>query len=160
MGSLSVNSAPEPQPEPEPEASPDAESIPQPLLPTVILKKAELYLWDQEDGHFLKQADIYGGIAKPSPDAFSYVITAMTHEGQQLLAHAISSDLNARWSTKLASLTWNHMSNSGVISSWCFKFENLEDFKEFQELYGSCIYETLNHISWEKAKVRTPMAPW
>lgn len=126
----------------------------------MILKKAELYLWDQDDGHFLKQADIYGGIAKPSPTAFNYVITAMTHEGQQLLAHAITSDLNARWSTKLASLTWNHMSENGAISSWCFKFENLDDFKEFQEIYGSCMYESLNQISWGKTKVGTPKATY
>ncbi|THH08652.1 hypothetical protein EW145_g2564 [Phellinidium pouzarii] len=132
--------------------SPELESIPTPSLPTVILKKAELYLWDQDDGHFLKQADIYAGIAKPPSSDFDYIITAMTLEGEQLLAHRLSSELNARWSTKLASLTWNHTSERGLISSWCFKLETFEDFKEFQEIYSSCIYETLNNISWQKAK--------
>ncbi|KAI5124906.1 hypothetical protein M0805_007334 [Coniferiporia weirii] len=147
MNNMSVVAEPVPEPlRPEPAA------VPAPALPTVLLKKAEMYLWDQDDGHFLKQADIYAGIAKPSSSTFNYVITAMTLGGQQLLAHKMSSDLNARWSTKLASLTWNNTSESGIISSWCFKFETLEDFKEFQEMYGSCIYETLNSVSWQKAK--------
>lgn len=140
--------------EPEPETQPKSPTMSKTNHPAVIHKNAELYLWDQDDGHFLKQADVHASISKPPSSAFDYVITAMTLEGQQLFAHKLTSDLNARWSTKLTSLTWNHTSTSGVLSSWCFKFENLEDFKEFQEVWGSCLYETLNHASWAKAKVR------
>ena len=136
----------EPQTRPLPGELEDEEST------TLITKKAELYLWDRDDGHFLKQADIYGSIAQPVA-GYTFLITAMTSDGQQLLAHKLSSGLNARWSTKLASLTWNNTSAEGTISSWCFKFENSEDFKEFQEVYGSCMYEVLNQVSWEKAKV-------
>lgn len=134
--------------EPEPE-----EVVPKSPFPSLITKKAELYLWDRDDGHFLKQADIYASVAKHNA-GYTFLITAMTSEGQQLLAHKLSSDLNARWSTKLASLTWNYTSVDGTISSWCFKFENTEDFKEFQEVYGGCMYEALNQSSWEKAKVK------
>ncbi|EJD00993.1 VID27-domain-containing protein [Fomitiporia mediterranea MF3/22] len=121
-------------------------------MSNVITKECELYLWDQEDGHFIKQADIHGSIAKSPSSAFEYLITAVTLEGQQLFAHKLTSDLNARWSAKLASLTWNHTSSGGVLSSWCFKFEGMDDFREFQEAWGSCLYEVLNHISWAKAK--------
>ncbi|KAH8113276.1 VID27-domain-containing protein [Phellopilus nigrolimitatus] len=153
MSNLAVVTEPESVPVSVPApAFSESETIPQLALPILILKKAELYLWDQNDGHFLKQDDIYAGIAKPPSSNFDFVITATTSQGQQLLAHELTSDLNARWSQKLASLTWNHTNDQGLISSWCFKFETLEDFKEFQELYGSCMYESLNHSSWQKAK--------
>ncbi|KAL5508413.1 VID27 [Sanghuangporus vaninii] len=128
------------------------ESATKATLPPVISKPAELYLWDQDDGHFLKQADIHGSIVKESVSSFDYLVTAMTLEGQQLFAHKLTSDLNARWSSKLASCTWNHTSAGGVLSSWCFKFEALDDFREFQEAWGSCLYESLNQASWAKAK--------
>ena len=123
-------------------------------LPAVVKKPAELYLWDQDDGHFLKQADIHGSIVKESESSFDYLVVAATLEGQQLFAHKLTSDLNARWSTKLASCTWNHTSAGGTLSSWCFKLETLDDFREFQEAWGSCLYESLNQASWAKAKVR------
>lgn len=39
------------------------------------------------------------------------------------------------------------------MSSWCFKFEGKDEFMAFQELFGKCLYEYLNAVSWEKAKV-------
>lgn len=137
----------------EPVEKPQSPPIPKQTFDHLITKKAELYLWDQDDGHFLKQADIYGSISQASKSGYNYLISAMTFEGQQLLAHKLTTDLNARWSQSLASLTWNYAGDSGIISSWCFKFDSFEDFTEFQQVYGSCMYEALNQTSWEKVKV-------
>ena len=123
------------------QTAPAAPAIP---IPSIITKKAELYLWDQGDGHFLKQDDIHGSITRPNEVLYEFYITATTLGGQQLLSHKLSSDLNSRWSNKLASFTWNHLSSKGVQSSWCFKFETFEDYKEFQEAHGGCLYESLN----------------
>ena len=137
----------------ETETHPSITHAPSMPVPTIITKRAELYLWDQEDGHFLKQDDIDASITRPTEASYDFYITAVTLEGQQLLSHKLTSDLNSRWSNKLSSFTWNHMSSKGVQSSWCFKFENFEDYKEFQEAHGGCLYESLNRASWEKARV-------
>lgn len=133
--------------EAEPPDTTTARAMP---VPAIITKKAELYLWDQEDGHFLKQDDINASITRPIESKFDFFITATTLDGQQLLSHRLTSDLNSRWSNKLTSFTWNHVSTKGILSSWCFKFENFEDYKEFQEAHGGCLYETLNQA---RAKV-------
>jgi len=125
-------------------------SPPNSTIPAVVSKTAELYLWDQEDGHFLKQADVLGSINSRS-SGYDHWITAST-DSQQLLSHKIGSDLNARWSTKLTSVTWNHTTSLGHLSSWCMKFEGPEDFKEFQDAYSACLYEAINAVSWQKAK--------
>ncbi|TDL29588.1 VID27-domain-containing protein [Rickenella mellea] len=122
-------------------------------IPSVISAHAELYLWDQDDGHFLKQADVDAKIVEKQSSNFEYYITAsVAGTRQQLLAHKLRSELNARWSTKLGSLTWNHTSEKGLISSWCFKFEDQEGFQAFQEAFGKCLYQHLNAMSWEKTK--------
>ena len=123
--------------------------------PSLIERPAELYLWDKDDGHFLKQEDVIASIVKRPSGTFDYWISARTQDGQQLLAHKLHSDLNVRWSSKLASLTWNHTSSDGLISSWCFKFSNDEDYKAFQSAYAQFAYESLNSVSWTKAKVRS-----
>lgn len=121
--------------------------------PALIDRSAELFLWDKDDGHFLKQDDIIASIVKRPSGTFDYWLSARTLEGQQLLAHKLRTDLNVRWSVKLASLTWNHVGSDGLISSWCFKFLNLEDYEAFRSAYAQFSYESLNSISWEKTKV-------
>lgn len=113
---------------------------------TVISKDVELYLWDQDDGHFLKQADVMGSIGtRPSFD--DYCIIAVTMKGQQLLSHRICSELNARWSTNLNSVTWNYTSRLGHLSSWCMRFKSHEDFKQLREIYQRYAQEQEGTIS-------------
>lgn len=117
------------------------ETQPKSRTPTVTSTTAELYLWEQDDGHFLKQADIVGSIG---PRSSCYYITATTDKGQQLISHKISSELNARWSAKLSSATWNHTTRLGYSSSWCMKFRSIEDFKEFRKAYSACLNEAID----------------
>lgn len=122
----------------------------------VVNKKAELYLWDQDDGNFLKQADIHASISKepkPPSSALDYVIRAVTGEGQQLISQKLTAISNVRLSTKLTGLAWKHKSSGGIISSWCFKFKNLEDCKDFQNVWETCLHKTLNYAGSAKAKV-------
>ena len=121
--------------------------------PALIERPAELFLWDKDDGHFLKQHDIIASIVKRPSGTYDYWLSASTPDGQQLLAHKVHTDLNVRWSSKLASLTWNHVGSDGLISSWCFKFFEEEDYKAFQAAYAQFSYEALNSMSWEKTKV-------
>lgn len=144
MNSLNISSASTP--------SPPAEEF-----LTVLSISAELYLWDQEDGHFLRQDEVSAMITQSKDARFDYRLRAMTSKGQQLLSHPLTSELNGRWSTKLWSFTWNHQSSTGVLSSWCFKFEGGEDFESFQQSFARCLYEQLNEVSWQKAKVRASM---
>lgn len=125
---------------------------PQTTYPSVISKSAELHFWNNEESRFEKEADATAQIVKPHADRYQYWLSAFSEEGQTL-AHQLSSDLNARWSKKVSGLTWNYMSQQGTQRSWCLIFQNEEDFSEFQEAYSTCLYESLNEISWAKAKV-------
>lgn len=119
---------------------------------SIVTETARLYLWHQGEGHFLKQADVVGSVG-PHSSREIYYITATTDEGQQLLSHRIGSELNARWSARLFSITWNHTSRQGHLSSWCMKFEGAENFKVFREAYEMCLYQTLHEVSRGKATV-------
>ncbi|KZT12472.1 VID27 cytoplasmic protein [Laetiporus sulphureus 93-53] len=121
-------------------------------LPTLISERAELHLWDREHGYFVKQADVTAQIVQnPAAGPFAYWVVAASEQGQ-LLAHQISSDMNHRWSSKVQSITWNHISDDGLQSSWCLRFESEEAFENFQKAFTVALWEFLNQYSWEKAK--------
>lgn len=120
---------------------------------TIVSCAAKLYLWDEDDSHFLKQADIISSIKANSSYHVCYII-ATTNKGQQLLSHKIRAELNARWSTKLYSITWNYTSRTGHLSSWCIKFEDAAGFEEFRVAYSTCLCQSINAESHAKMKVR------
>ncbi len=123
-----------------------AKSLSQSKMLVVISKFAQLYLWDQDDRHFSKQADVLSSVHSSFSGHYCW-ITATTDLGQQLLSHKISSELNVRWSTKLSSATWDYTSRAGYLSSWCLKFEGPQSYKEFREAYLACLHQTTVVVS-------------
>ena len=123
-------------------------------MPSLFAEQAELHLWDKESSNFVKQGDVIARVARNlSAGQYDFWLIASAEEGQ-VLAHKISSDMNQRLAPRVLSFTWNNISDSGEANSWCLRFEEEEVFEDFQRAFSRALWEGLNHIPWEKAKVR------
>ncbi|KAK7695867.1 hypothetical protein QCA50_000505 [Cerrena zonata] len=122
-------------------------------FPTLIAAPAKLHLWKREGGFFVHQDDVIAQIVQmPNAGPFDYWLLATAEDARRVLSHKISSDMNERWATKLSSMTWNHLSDSGFQSSWCLMFSGADEFEQFKYAFTRALWETANEYSWEKAK--------
>jgi VID27 PH-like domain len=155
MKSLSVGAPEQPQTSAPStsRSSPQTAKSPVDDFPLLASEEAELHYWEREKGYFIKQADGVAKIVKRPTKGFEYWLIAGAEEGQ-LLAHKVTSDMNQRWSTKMSSLTWNHLGERGSQSSWCFRFLSENAFANFQHAFTRALWETLHQMSWDKSKVK------
>jgi hypothetical protein len=127
-------------------------------FPELVSHPAELYIWDLDSGEFVVPAGLDCGLSVTArifqrSSSFEYWLVADSEEHGHLFAHRISSDMNQKWSNKMKSLTWNYMSEDGNQSSWLFKFFRQNDYEEFMYGFSKAIWERLNGLSWDRAKV-------
>jgi hypothetical protein len=122
----------------------------------MVDEEAELHFWDREKEYFVKKIDgraiITGLPTNSKANGYEYWIVAHSTEGS-FLRHKIDGDMNQRWSTKVWSLTWNHMNSHGVQTSWCFRFLTQETYATFQEQFTRALWETLHQVPWSTSKV-------
>ncbi|KAI0254692.1 VID27 cytoplasmic protein [Lactifluus subvellereus] len=120
-------------------------------LEVIIDEKAELFLWDRDEGFFVREAAVSAKIVQRKGANFSFFLTATSQEGQ-VLAHRITSQMMQRWSPATWSLTWNNVNEGGNQSSWCLRFESHESFEDFRAEFTKRAWEGLNLTSWDKVK--------
>lgn len=134
--------------------------------PILVDQEAELHLWDRERGFFVKHTDgraiIVGSPTNSKANGYQYWLIARSTKGEDsghvLLWHQVESAMNQRWSTKVWSLTWNHMNDNGVQTSWCFRFLAQEAYAIFQEQFTRALWESLHQVPWSTSKVgHSPM---
>ena len=118
----------------------------------IIDEQAELFLWDRDEGYFVREASVSANIVQRTGAKFLFFLTATSQEGQ-VLAHRITSQMMQRWSPATWSLTWNNVNESGNQSSWCLRFESQGSFEDFRAEFTKCAWENLNEMSWDKVKV-------
>jgi hypothetical protein len=118
----------------------------------IIDEKAELFLWDRDEGYFVREASVSTKIVQRKGAKFLFFLTATSQE-EQVLAHRITSQMMQRWSPATWSLTWNNVNESGNQSSWCLRFESQESFEDFRAEFTKRAWENLNETSWDKVKV-------
>ena len=129
---------------------------------TIVDEEAELHLWDREKAYFIKQSEgratIVGPPTNSKANGYEYWILARSAGGDGespvVLWHKLDGDMNQRWSTKVWSLTWNHMSPNGSQTSWCFRFLTQESYANYQEQFTRALWETLHQVPWSSSKVR------
>jgi len=131
--------------------SPASSSTLDPSLEVIIEEKAELFLWERNEGYFVLEAAVSAKIVQRKGANYSFFLTATSQEGQ-VLAHRISSQMMQRWSPTTWSLTWNNVNENGNQSSWCLRFESQEAFEGFRAEFTKRTWESLNQTSWDKVK--------
>ncbi|KAJ7228629.1 VID27 cytoplasmic protein-domain-containing protein [Mycena pura] len=131
--------------------SPKGKARASPLLdlPVIIEKEADLYFWDNEEDQFIEHGAVTAKIRQS--DTFESWLTASSDEGQ-LLAHKIRSEMNHRWSIKMRSLTWNHLGDTGLMTSWVLRFRSTEDYEVVLQTFTQTLWETLYQMAWGKIK--------
>lgn len=152
-----------PEPEPAVAVQPAEQAQQQTIPPTftpipmpsnteeLIKKEAILYLWDMTKGEFETQGIFMAAVLRHTNVPFRYSLA--THNWEHLLlAHEISSNMNPKWTHKMLSITWNHMSANGSWSSWCLRFASPEDYTEMCDMFVKCWWETLHQTPWTKIK--------
>lgn len=127
-------------------------------MTTIFEEEAELYFWDMVQEGFRNDGIVIARISQDKDTQFGYWLTASNDNGI-LLAHPISSDMNQRFSHKMLSLTWNHLTEDNSQSSWLFRFQTQEDFGNLVTTFTKCLWETLHQIPWGKIKVRSISGP-
>ena len=132
--------------------SPSSSSTSDPSLEMIIEEKAELFLWERNEGYFVLEAAVSARIVQRKGSNYSFFLTSTSQEGQ-VLAHRISSQMMQRWSPTTWSLTWNNVNENGNQSSWCLRFQSQEAFEGFRAEFTKCAWESLNQASWDKVKV-------
>ncbi|KAF8639712.1 hypothetical protein AX17_000974 [Amanita inopinata Kibby_2008] len=120
--------------------------------PQVLLSgEAELYYWDPDMG-FQHQGITTAQILQQEGRHFEFWLAAL-YDGNYILVHKITSDMNQRWSHKMLSLTWNYLGDNGSQHSWLFKFLGESEFEKTLEVFTQCLWESLHQSEWHKAKV-------
>ncbi|KAF9453087.1 VID27-domain-containing protein [Macrolepiota fuliginosa MF-IS2] len=145
---------------PVPAAAPieqPVEQVRQPAAPSspsteeILTKEALLYLWDTANGQFDSQGVVMARILRRTDEAFNYWLSTNI-DGNMLLAHQISSDMNPKWTHRMLSITWNNLNSDGSGSSWCLRFATEEDYSAMAGLFVQCLWETLHQVPWNKIK--------
>jgi hypothetical protein len=131
--------------------SPSEQASPVLDLPVLISQKAGLFFWDSQRFEFVEHGPVTARIQQGA--SFETWLTASSEDGQ-LLAHKISSDMNQRWTSKMRSLTWNHLGNDQEMTSWVLRFEGgQEEYEAFLQAFTQALWETLYQTAWGKMKV-------
>lgn len=115
-------------------------------------EEAELYIWDPEQESFRHNGIVKARITQRKDEDYVYWLMGSNDTGL-LLAHRISSNMNQRLSSKMRSLTWNHLGDNGSQSSWLLRFETDEAFANALEVFTQCMWQTHHLVPWSKAKV-------
>lgn len=64
--------------------------------------------------------------------------------------------MNPVFSATHLSFIWNYFDELHNVYSWLIRFPNEAALSEFQAVFGECMYESLNKLSWAKVSVCTP----
>lgn len=62
--------------------------------------------------------------------------------------------MNPVFSASHLSFIWNYFDEQQNVYSWLIRFPNEAALSEFQAVFGECMYESLNMLSWDKVPVR------
>ncbi|KJA30217.1 hypothetical protein HYPSUDRAFT_61060 [Hypholoma sublateritium FD-334 SS-4] len=117
----------------------------------VFEEEAELYLWDLDGADFRNDGVVIARITEQKDANFTYWLTASNPQGL-VLAHRISSDMNQKFSTKMRSITWNHLGDNGSQDSWLFRFDTELDYARLKEAYTQVMWQSLHKAAWGKIK--------
>ncbi|KAJ7276462.1 VID27 cytoplasmic protein [Mycena haematopus] len=119
-------------------------------LPVLIEKVADLFFWDGEEAQFVEYGPVTAKILKG--EGFETWLTASS-EGNQVLAHKLSQNMNQRWTSKMRSLTWNHFNDDQDMNSWVLRFSGeVEDYEAFLQTFTQVMWEMLYQTAWGKMK--------
>ncbi|KAF9915200.1 hypothetical protein BX616_006693, partial [Lobosporangium transversale] len=115
----------------------------------VVEAVGELHLFDPRTNHFMTQADsVRCQLLRTAK--YNYWLVVLGRDDNQHLAQPVEPRMNPVFSPSNRSFIWNYFDEQHNVFSWLIRFPTEAALKEFQDVFGECMYETLNQSSWDK----------
>ncbi|KAG0378336.1 hypothetical protein BGX24_004113 [Mortierella sp. AD032] len=109
----------------------------------------ELNLFDPKCNLFMVQADdIRCQLLRT--EKFKYWLVVLSKDGKQQLAQPVEARMNPVFTVSHRSFIWNYFDEQQNVYSWLIRFPTEAALSEFQAVFGECMYESLNKLSWDK----------
>lgn len=123
-----------------------------PVGSTVVRSTGDLYQFDPRVNQFhLRVRGVTIELQKVEQYKFWLNITT-TVDGTGLISQPIEQRMNPVFSPEHLSFVWCYFDEENKVWSWSIKFNDNTNESTFREMFGQCMWETLNESSWAKVK--------
>lgn len=118
--------------------------------PHIVLEAvADLYLYDQASGLFLRQEKhVQAKVAEAGRFLYWMVVDGAT---APWLSQSVDSRMNMNFSLENLSAVWNYYDEQQHVFSWLLRFDSKETYTTFQSTFSHLLWETLHEETWGKA---------
>jgi hypothetical protein len=121
-----------------------------PIGSTVVTTTADLYQFDPRVNEFhLRVRSVTVELQKV--EQFKFWLYIGTGESG-LISQPIEQRMNAVFSQEHLSFVWCYYDDERKVWSWSIRFNDATNESAFREMFGQCMWETLNESSWAKVK--------
>ncbi|KAF9189001.1 hypothetical protein BGZ51_000177 [Haplosporangium sp. Z 767] len=109
----------------------------------------ELNLFDPRTNLFMTQADnVHCKLLRTGK--YTYWLVVLASDDKQYLAQPVETRMNPTYNMPQLSFIWNYFDEQQNVFSWLLRFPTEVSLSKFQIIFGQCMYEIINHQSWEK----------
>ncbi|CAM0138831.1 beta-adaptin [Umbelopsis sp. WA50703] len=113
----------------------------------LINSKASLHLFDQSSNAFVpKVEDIEARLVKIG--TYKYWLS-ISQGAKPLIAQLVEPSMNPVFNKEHSAFIWNYYEGNSVYS-WLLQFSDKATMDSFKEVFGRCIFESLNQMPFSK----------
>lgn len=121
-----------------------------PVGSTVVAVTGDLYQFDPRVNEFhLRVRSVTVQMQKVDEYKFWLAVSA---QDNPLISQPVEQRMNPVFSQEHKSFVWNYFDERGQVWSWSIRFNDATNETAFREMFGQCMWETLNESSWAKVK--------
>ncbi|KAI9028570.1 VID27 cytoplasmic protein-domain-containing protein [Hyaloraphidium curvatum] len=121
-----------------------------PVGSSVVKAAGDLYQFDPRVNQFhLRVRNVTAEIQKV--DKFKFWFSVMAGD-KGLISQAVEQRMNPVFSHEHLSFVWCYFDEDNQIWSWSIRFNDATNETAFREMFGQCLWETLNESSFAKVK--------
>lgn len=122
-------------------------SLPAGQSQAMIVVKASLHLFDQKSNAFVpKVEDVDVRVVQIG--TYKYWLS-VSQADKPLIAQLLEPSMNPVFNKEHSAFIWNYYEGSQVYS-WLLQFPDKQNLEDFKEMFGRCIFETLNEMPFSK----------
>ena len=122
-----------------------------PVGETLIQAQADLYMWDIRSNTFsLVAPACIGSLSKVGDFAF-WLNVAKSDASEHYVGQPLESRMNTVFNGEHMSICWNYFTDQNLAYSFSMKFMDVSSAQGFRDMFGQCMYESLNKERFEKA---------
>jgi hypothetical protein len=122
-------------------------SLPAGQSQAIVTIKASLHLFDQKSNAFIpKVEDVDVRVVQIG--TYKYWLS-VSQADKPLIAQLLEPSMNPVFNKEHSAFIWNYYEGNQVYS-WLLQFPDKQSLEDFKEVFGRCIFEALNEMSFSK----------